>query len=158
MCHPYGTQNYDCPHLHFIIANHRPFNLCCCAGALADTAAEPKTLEAQHGQCDQEPALPDHYQEHGGSRKKWESCKLGSEKEKAHKPKKSIRTQSENYCFKNKLTVEDPHNKYTIEDQSCSWTTPLKNCLSAVFKLGFNKSYILEIRHLKSSRRMELRK
>ena len=56
------------------------------------------------------------------------------------------------------FTVEDPHNKYTIEDQSCLWTTPLKNCLSAVFKLGFNKSYILEIRHLKNARRMELRK
>ena len=41
-------------------------------------------------------------------------------------------------------TIEDHHNKHTIEDQGCSWTTPLKNCLSAVFKLGFNKaSYIL---------------
>ena len=25
------------------------------------------------------------------------------------------------------------HNKHTIEDQGCSWTTPLKNCLSAFF-------------------------
>ena len=41
-------------------------------------------------------------------------------------------------------TIEDHHNKHTIEDQGCSWTTPLKNCLSAVFKLDFNKaSYIL---------------
>ena len=30
-------------------------------------------------------------------------------------------------------TIEDPHNKHTIEDQGCSWTAPLKNCLSAVF-------------------------
>ena len=41
-------------------------------------------------------------------------------------------------------TIEDPHNKHTIEDQGCSWTTPLNNCLTAVFNLGFNKvSYIL---------------
>ena len=30
-------------------------------------------------------------------------------------------------------TIEDHHNKHTIEDQGCSWTTPLKKCLSAVF-------------------------
>ena len=41
-------------------------------------------------------------------------------------------------------TIEDHHNKHTIEDQGCSWTTPLKNCLDAVFSLDFNKaSYIL---------------
>jgi hypothetical protein len=34
-------------------------------------------------------------------------------------------------------TIEDPHNKHTIEDQGCSWTTPLKNCLAAVFLLVF---------------------
>ena len=40
-------------------------------------------------------------------------------------------------------TIEDNRNKHTIEDQGCSWTTPLKNCLSAVLYLGFNKaSYI----------------
>ena len=39
-------------------------------------------------------------------------------------------------------TIEDPHSKHTIEDQS--WTTPLKNCVNAVFLLCFNKaSYIL---------------
>ena len=53
----------------------------------------------------------------------------------------------------------DPHNKDTIEDQGCSWTTPLENCLSDVFELGFNKaSYILELRHFENSKRMELRK
>ena len=52
----------------------------------------------------------------------------------------------ENVYFQKKLdTIEDHHNKHTIEDQGCSWTTPLKNCLDAVF-LGFNKaSYILGI-------------
>ena len=41
-------------------------------------------------------------------------------------------------------TIEDHHNKHTIEDQGCSWTTPLKNCLGAVFSLGFHKApYIL---------------
>ena len=40
----------------------------------------------------------------------------------------------ENVHFQKKLdTIEDPHNKHTIEDQGCSWGTPLKNCVSAVF-------------------------
>ena len=39
---------------------------------------------------------------------------------------------------------EDPHNKHTIEDQCCSWATPLKNSLGAVVLLDFKKaSYIL---------------
>jgi len=39
--------------------------------------------------------------------------------------------------------LDDPQNKHTIVDQGCSWTTPLKNCLSAVLQLGLNKaSYI----------------
>ena len=39
-----------------------------------------------------------------------------------------------NNHFKKKLdTIEDPHNKHTIEDQGCSWATPLKNCVSAAF-------------------------
>ena len=37
-----------------------------------------------------------------------------------------------------------PQTNQTIVYQGCSWTTPLKNCLSDVFDLGFNKaSYIL---------------
>ena len=45
---------------------------------------------------------------------------------------------------KNLHTREDPHNNHTIEDQGCSWTTPLKNCLGAMCYWGFNKaSYIL---------------
>ena len=30
-------------------------------------------------------------------------------------------------------TTVDPQNKHTIEDQGCLWTTPLNNCLAAVF-------------------------
>ena len=29
-------------------------------------------------------------------------------------------------------TIEDHHNKHTIEDQGCSWTTPLENCVAHV--------------------------
>ena len=39
----------------------------------------------------------------------------------------------ENVHFQKLDTIEDPHNKHTIEDQGCSWGTPLKNCVSAVF-------------------------
>jgi hypothetical protein len=45
-------------------------------------------------------------------------------------------------------TIEDPHNKHTIEDQGCSWATSLKNCLGAGCTLGFNEaSYILLMGH-----------
>ena len=56
-----------------------------------------------------------------------------------------ISTILENFILPKKQdTIENHHNKHTIEDQGCSWTTPLKNCLNAVFKLSFNKaSYIL---------------
>ena len=41
-------------------------------------------------------------------------------------------------------TIVYPQTNHTIVYQGCSWTTPLKNCLSDVFLLGFNKaSYIL---------------
>ena len=30
-------------------------------------------------------------------------------------------------------TIEDPQNNHTIGDQGGSWTTPLKNCLGAMF-------------------------
>ena len=30
-------------------------------------------------------------------------------------------------------TIEDPQNNHTTGDQGCSWTTPLKNCLGAMF-------------------------
>ena len=32
-------------------------------------------------------------------------------------------------------TIEDPYNKHTMEDQGCSWTTRLKNCV-ADFLIG----------------------
>ena len=63
--------------------------------------------------------------------------------------------------FKKKLgTIEDHHNKHTIENQGCSWTTPLKNCLSAVFfLLGFIRHHIFcEIKQFENSKRMEVRK
>ena len=53
----------------------------------------------------------------------------------------------------------DLQNKHTIVDQGCSWTTPLKKSLSAVFQLGFNKaSYILEIRHFENSKKIGAKK
>ena len=67
----------------------------------------------------------------------------------------------DNFHLRQQLdTIEDPHNKHTIEDQGCSWTTPLNNCLTAVFNLGFNKvSYILgNLNISENSRRTELRK
>ena len=33
-------------------------------------------------------------------------------------------------------TIEDPTNKHPLEDLSCSWATPLKNCLGHVFHRG----------------------
>ena len=42
----------------------------------------------------------------------------------------------ENVHFKKKLaTIEDHHNKQTIEDQGCSWGTPLKKYLGVFFVL-----------------------
>ena len=38
------------------------------------------------------------------------------------------------FTSKKKLdTIANHQNKHTIEDQGCSWTTPLKNCVGAVF-------------------------
>ena len=40
----------------------------------------------------------------------------------------------DNFSPQKKLdTIENPRNNHTIEDQGCSWTTPLKNCLGAMF-------------------------
>ena len=36
------------------------------------------------------------------------------------------------------FTIEDPNNKFTIEDQVPSWSTTLKICLGAMFYKGFN--------------------
>jgi uncharacterized protein (DUF924 family) len=52
--------------------------------------------------------------------------------------------------FKEKLDtiVVDPHNKHTIEDQGCSWTTSLKNCLAACVLLVLIRHHIFrEIWH-----------
>ena len=48
-----------------------------------------------------------------------------------------------------------PQQTYTIEDQGCSWATPLKKCLSAVL---IRPPIVWEIRHFEISKRMELRK
>ena len=73
-------------------------------------------------------------------------CKLGFQKNGAKKAKqkrkvlaKERKRKGDNdsgkfLLPKQKLnTIEDHHNKHTIEDEGCSWTTPLENCLGAVF-------------------------
>ena len=65
----------------------------------------------------------------------------------------------EHVHFKKKLdTIEDHHNKQTIEDQGCSWGTPLKNCLGArSFSWVLTRHPIFwEIWHSENSKRMEL--
>ena len=65
----------------------------------------------------------------------------------------------ENVYFQKKLdTIEDHHNKHTIEDQGCSWTTPLKNCLDAVCLVLIRHRIFWEFNHFDNSKRMELRK
>ena len=67
----------------------------------------------------------------------------------------------ETFYFQKKLdTIEDHHNKHTSEDQGCSWTTPLKNCLSDVFFIWvlIRHPIFWEIKHFLNSKRMELRK
>ena len=56
-----------------------------------------------------------------------------------------IEKKTKNHDLRKQLdTIVYPQTNHTIVYQGCSWTTPLKNCLSDVFKLGFNKaSYIL---------------
>ena len=39
-------------------------------------------------------------------------------------------------------TIENPQNNHTIADQDGSWTTPLKNCLGAMFQCGFKKGIL----------------
>ena len=66
----------------------------------------------------------------------------------------------ENFHLRQQLdTIEGHHNKHTIEDQGCSWTTTLKNCLSAVLNWVLIRHPIFwEIGHFENSKRMELRK
>ena len=45
-----------------------------------------------------------------------------------------LRKMFENVHLKTKVdTIEDNHNRHAIEDQGCSWTTPLNNCLGLMF-------------------------
>ena len=50
-------------------------------------------------------------------------------------------------------TIEDPHSKHTIEDQS--WTTPLKNCVNVVFFycVLIRHPIFWEIRHFENSKK-----
>ena len=54
-----------------------------------------------------------------------------------------IAKEKEKGLFEKKLRkqldtiVNPPKKKYTIVDQGCSWTTPLKICLGDVFLFGF---------------------
>ena len=68
----------------------------------------------------------------------------------------------EDFYFQKKLnTIEDHHNKHTIEDQGCSWTTPLKKCLDAFFfcwEVLTRHHIFSEIKRFDNSKRMELRK
>ena len=55
-----------------------------------------------------------------------------------------MKTSKNHDLRKQQDTIVYPQTNHTIVYQGCSWTTPLKNCLSDVFQLGFNKvSYIL---------------
>ena len=45
-------------------------------------------------------------------------------------------------------TTEDPWNNHTSGDQGGSWTTPLKNCLGAMFERGLIRQTVFwEIKH-----------
>ena len=57
---------------------------------------------------------------------------------------KGMVEKKQNHLRKQLDTIVYPQTNHTIVYHGCSWTTPLKNCLSDVFKLGFKKaSYIL---------------
>ena len=55
----------------------------------------------------------------------------------------------ESFDFKTKFdTIVDHHNKHTIVDQGCSWTTPLKNCLDVFLNwVLIRRSIFWEIGH-----------
>jgi len=45
-----------------------------------------------------------------------------------------LRKMFEHVHLKTKVgTIEDNHSRHAIEDQGCSWTTPLNNCLGLMF-------------------------
>ena len=59
---------------------------------------------------------------------------LNKVRDKSHSKGKETSFWKKNIPPKKKRdTIEDPHNNHTIGDQGCSWTTPLKKCLSAMF-------------------------
>ena len=70
--------------------------------------------------------------------------KLSKRKQTLAKEKEKEMVEKKHNLRKQLDTIVYPQTNQTIVYQGCSWTTPLKNCLSDVFYLGFNKaSYIL---------------
>ena len=54
-------------------------------------------------------------------------------KEKTALAKDKVKGMFEkNHLRKQLDTIVNPPNKHTMVDRGCSWTTPLKNCLSNV--------------------------
>jgi len=51
--------------------------------------------------------------------------------------KEKVKGMFEKNLRKQLDTIVKPQSKHTIVDQGCSWATPLKNCLDAVFLIGF---------------------
>ena len=72
--------------------------------------------------------------------------KLNKKKTNLNKGKGKGNGWKKNYNLRKQLdTIVYPQTNHTIVYLGCSWTTPLKNCLSDVFLLGFTKAlYILE--------------
>ena len=66
----------------------------------------------------------------------------------------------EHFYFQKKLdTIEDHHYKHTIEDQGCSWTTPLKIVWMLFFYWVLKRHPIFcDIKHFENSKRTEQRK
>ena len=80
----------------------------------------------------------------------WEFQKNGTKKSKIdqlyQRKRKGDKDLENVHCSRQKKAGDnrEPHNKHTIDDQGYSWATPVKNCLSAVFKCSFNRtSYML---------------
>ena len=67
----------------------------------------------------------------------------------------------ENVHFKKKLdTIEDHDSKHTIEDQCCSWATPIKKLFECCFFKEINwvltkHPIFWDIRHFENSKRMK---
>ena len=63
--------------------------------------------------------------------------KLSKRKQTLAKEKEKEMVEKNNNLRKQLDTIVYPQANQTIVYQGCSWTTPLKNCLSDVFLIGF---------------------